>query len=268
MAGSVVSWPAGSSVKTWYPRLPCRGVRRHAARQVVGEPARRVEGRVGEGGEPAHGRPDVGRVVHVHQTAGRDAVVDAGGGDAEQITQDGERVAGAEVRDEVHRLRGDVGEVAAGDGEHAVAARAHLLSAEQGGEGRAQRVVRWPVRGGERPLFGRGGFESRASPVPAGWGQRGVLGEAEVGEHPAGEVGVGHHPDRAARRGADADQRARGAHAGPGGVGCVEGSGGGCERIEGHRRDLARMTDDELRALVRFMKSATTSTETAIRDLA
>jgi len=35
-----------------------------------------------------------------------------------------------------------------------------------------------------------------------------------------------------------------------------------------HRRDLARMTDDELRALVRFMKSATTSTETAIRDLA
>jgi len=28
------------------------------------------------------------------------------------------------------------------------------------------------------------------------------------------------------------------------------------------------MTDDELRALVRFMKSATTSTETAIRDLA
>ena len=35
-----------------------------------------------------------------------------------------------------------------------------------------------------------------------------------------------------------------------------------------HRRDLVRMTDDELRALVRFMKSATTSTETAIRDLA
>jgi len=35
-----------------------------------------------------------------------------------------------------------------------------------------------------------------------------------------------------------------------------------------HRRDLARMTDDELHALVRFMKSATTSTETAIRDLA
>jgi hypothetical protein len=35
-----------------------------------------------------------------------------------------------------------------------------------------------------------------------------------------------------------------------------------------HRGDLARMTDDELHALVRFMKSATTSTETAIRDLA
>ena len=35
-----------------------------------------------------------------------------------------------------------------------------------------------------------------------------------------------------------------------------------------HRRDLARMTDDELHALVRFMKSAATNTETAIRDLA
>ena len=35
-----------------------------------------------------------------------------------------------------------------------------------------------------------------------------------------------------------------------------------------HRRDFAGMTDDELHALVRFMESATASTETAIRGLA
>lgn len=34
-----------------------------------------------------------------------------------------------------------------------------------------------------------------------------------------------------------------------------------------HRHDLGRMTDDELHALVRFMKAATTSTETAIQGL-
>lgn len=34
-----------------------------------------------------------------------------------------------------------------------------------------------------------------------------------------------------------------------------------------HRQDLARMTAEELQVLVRFMRSATASTETAIRDL-
>jgi DNA-binding MarR family transcriptional regulator len=45
--------------------------------------------------------------------------------------------------------------------------------------------------------------------------------------------------------------------------------GGMYDRLnELHRRDLARMTDDELRVLVRFMTAATTSTEAAIRGFA
>lgn len=154
-------------------------------------------------------------------------------GDAEQVQQHGQRIAGREVGHQIDRRPpgGLLTEQAPRDGVHPVRPLPYPPRAEQRRVRAAQRRVGGAVERGEGRLLGGGRFESGGVPVPVGGRVRGVLGDQGMGQHLTGQGLLGHDPHPPPGRGVHLDERPRRPQRRVHRVGFVEAADGRREQV-------------------------------------